>query len=231
MAKKDLVGTLADETMLLHPELKFVMRFLNKYVPAFMSQWAWSYMHMSEEEIEAREMDFCISRLYNSGGHIKQGKGAKPMPVHALMMGNVRTQLCIITYKGNNIKHRVSRVVFNPRYKKLMLDYMWDMVYDITPTLPIKELDDLVTNTKTLANKASLEAYIGRLRHESPHGKALLRKALLRKALWATKILARIKTDDDGNEYVDECYKTIDGGRLQGYGLSLVPNYTTIPIK
>ena len=101
-----------------YPTLKRfqVHDYVNRYVDGVMREIAFRFSTITSEDIDAAEFSFAVDKVNRE---IKHGSlDGKRLRVWTLMQLQAETSLVLVTYKGNSITNRVSKVTLNPRYKK-----------------------------------------------------------------------------------------------------------------
>jgi hypothetical protein len=136
-----------------------------------------------------------------------------------MMQACPSTALVLETYTGNSLTHRVSKVVFNPKYKNGIMEELRNLNVELNPQY-LKDLDDKANNS-IVVDVETLGSYIEHTRHAlvNPPSQAYADK-LLRNLQVANQLLAQVK-EQNGEHYVDEYWEQIDSGRIQGHGISL----------
>ena len=133
---------------------------------------------------------------------------------------HTETSLVLVTYEGNSITHRVSKVTLNPRYKKDILNELITNNSSLTSAY--------TKNTKEKPNYSipvvmdSLDSYIKnteRLKSKARDGK--YKEKLARNACAAKRIKMEAELQKDGAYLVHEYWTQIDSGRVHGHGHSL----------
>lgn len=200
-----------------HPQMKanMVDRYVTKYVNAVMAEIATQYMCMRTDDVE---MDFAADRANRTSGRYKNA-GVVGY-VYTLMQDHMSTSLVVSMREGDNLTHRVSRVVFNPIYKKEIMEALGSLTIECEPTRlqALKAKSNVVVQV----DLDSLASYIAQTRmtlKQGSHVEAYEEK-LTRNLMIATQLvdLARV---EDSVAYLDEYWEYIDSGRMHGHGLSL----------
>lgn len=172
---------------------------------------------IKKEDIEKGEMEFAVERVYAACGQIATDKGR--FRVWTVMQAHPSTSLVIVTYKGNSLSGRVSKVTFNLNYKKDIMEELQSLAIALNPDY-LDELDAKSNNSVDI-DVASLASFLEATRDaisRSPN-KALDEK-LTRDLLITNALIDRAK-EQDGIVWVDEYWEQIDSGRIHGHGLSL----------
>jgi hypothetical protein len=146
------------------------------------------------------------------------GRDAKSKYIYDIMQEDNSTSLVIETFKGN--KGKYSRAIYNPLYKKDIMDYLGSMVVELDPTR-LKQLDE-ESNNSVIVDPLALDSFI-RQTKESLNGwlpSEKYREALVRNLQVAQQLIQMIKTDDV-EYWLDEKWTQTDAGRIYGLGLSL----------
>lgn len=200
-----------------HIKANLIGRYVAKYKSAVMTEIGRQYMLMSSTDISDGEMDFAADDVTNAAG--RHTIGAKQGYIYTLMQEHASTSLVINTYTGNNITHRVSRVVFNPAYKQEIMTELKSLVVELDP-VRLKALQ-ASANVSVEVDPRSLAAYIGSTRAalESPKSDAYQTKLI--RNLHVSVQLEGMVIERDGRHYLDEYWEYIDSGRMHGHGLSL----------
>lgn len=191
---------------------------VNKYVDAVMQQIATQFATITSRDLEEGEFSFAEEVVYEKCGQVSiNGKRTR---IYTLMQADRETSLVIVTYKGNSISRRVSKVTFNPRYRKEIFKQLTTTDYELEATY----LDDLdaKTNYSIVIDMDALDSYIR-------HTKAALSKSpnikytekLYRNLSAANHVKQRAERQDDGSYALKEYWEQIDSGRIHGHGLSL----------
>ena len=191
-------------------------RYVDKYVTAVIAEIATQYMLTDKDDI-TDEISFAADKVNTATGRTKAS--GKTEYIYSMMQACPSTSLVIETYKGNSLTHRVSKVVFNPRYKKGIMDELRSMTIELNPQY-LQDLDDKANNSVAV-DVETLGSYIEHTRQalSNPPSQAYADK-LLRNLLVANQLLAQVK-EQDSTHWVDEYWEQIDSGRIQGHGISL----------
>lgn len=143
--------------------------------------------------------------------------------IYSMMQEHSDTSIILVTYTGNNITKKSSKVVFNPIYKKEVMGKLKTMIEDGTK-IDSTSLDEFELNSeyKIPVDRDSLDSYIRatRMSLKAANSEAYLEK-LMRNLKIAEELMSRLKTDDGINYYSLEYWEEIDSGRMYGHGLSL----------
>lgn len=201
----------------LYPEMKpnLISRYVSKYVSVVIENIAQSIMLHGIGD--TNELSWSMDTITNSIGRNKSGHG--PLYIFDLMDEHPSTKLVEVTYIGNNLTGRVSRIVFNPMYKKDIMDKLKSMIVELDPKR-LKEIEDN-SNVNIPVDKQALISYIKATRTTLEGSMSdKKREAITRCLLIANQLLAMVK-EEDGFCYVKEQYQTINSGRMYGKGLSL----------
>jgi len=202
-----------------HPTLKpkQVAKAVDKYVAEVIGELA---QQLSMGNIEEGEIDFPSDQVRARCGRIDIDK--KTHYVLSIMHEHPSTSLVHVTYEGNNIKHEVSKVIFNPRYKKDVLEALQreSLIQELSPTY----LDELEakTNWESRVDVKSLESYIKATRAalaQPGHHENYI-ETLTTNLLIANTLLSRVRVVD-GKTVLLEYWEDTDCGRIYGHGLSL----------
>ena len=191
---------------------------VNSYIAAVMKEIAVQYANVTSEDIEAGEFSFAADLVNKASGQVSIGK--KRPRVYSVMQSDPCTSLVISTYTGNSISKRVSKVTFNPKYKKDILNELITSNYALTPA-HLDELDEK-SNYSIAVDLDALESYIKNtteLLAKASDGK--YKEKLARNKLASERIKQRAELQADGSYLVKEYWTQIDSGRVHGHGLSL----------
>ena len=209
---------LIKELMARYPATKptLARRYVDKYVTAVIAEIATQYMLLGSDDI-GNEMSFAADKVNAACG--RAGTGDKAKYIYTMMQSCPSTSLILATYTGNSLTHRISKIVFNPKYKKGIMEELRCTTIELNPQY-LKDLDDKANNS-VVVDIGTLSNYIEHTRQ------ALLRppsqtyaEKLTRNLQVANQLLAQVK-EQDGECYVDEYWEQIDSGRIQGHGISL----------
>ena len=120
---------LADEVVKRYPTMKPNMahRYVDKYVTAVIAEIATQYMLMNSDEVSG-EMSFAADKVNAASGRAKIG--GKSIYIYSMMQAYPATSLVLETYTGNSIKHRISKVVFNPKYKRGIMEELCNLTIE-----------------------------------------------------------------------------------------------------
>lgn len=203
-----------------YPKLKNyqITTCVNSYVDAVMKEIAMRFSTITSEDIEAGEFSFSADLVNKNSG--QTSIDGMRMRVYSVMQSDPSTSLVISTYKGNSISKRVSKVTFNPKYKKDILNELIKSNYALTPeyldeldqksnysiSVDMDALDSYIKNTEQLLATARNTKYI---------------EKLTRNLLASRRIKQRAVLQEDGSYIVKEYWTQIDSGRVHGHGLSL----------
>lgn len=211
--KKKLMAALSAR----HPQIKphMIDRYVKKYIDAVMMEIATQYMHYDTDD---REMDFAADRANRASGRCKIDGVVGS--VYTLMQEHMSTSLVVSMHEGNNLTHRVSRVVFNPIYKEEIMEALGSLIVECNPAR-LQALKEK-SNVAVEVDLESLASYIAQTRltlKQGGHGEEYEEK-LTRNLMIATQLvgLARV---ENGVAHLDEYWEYIDSGRMHGHGLSL----------
>ena len=192
-------------------------RYVDKYMTHMLKEIATQYMLMSKDDMLQGEISFALDAVTEACGRMEIA-GKKTYIVRH-MHKHATTSLVIVTYKGNSKTKRVSRVTFNPAYKKKILEELINLTIELNPAY-LRELDEAANNSIDI-DVASLASYIEATRESlrSAPSQAYEDK-LVHNLQIANQLLASVK-HADGVAYVDEYWEEIDSGRINGFGISL----------
>lgn len=191
---------------------------VNSYVAEVMKEIALRFATITSEDIEAGEFSFAADLVNKASGQVSIGK--KRPRVYSVMQSDPSTSLVISIYKGNSHSKRVSKVTFNPKYKKDILNEFITNNYALTPTY-MKVLDGK-SNYSIAVDLDALESYIKNtteLLAKASDGK--YKEKLARNKIASERIKQRAELQADGSYLVKEYWTQIDSGRVHGHGLSL----------
>ena len=191
---------------------------VNSYVDAVMREISIQFSSVTSEDIDAGEFSFSADLVNKNSG--QTSIDGKRMRVYSVMQSDPSTSLVISTYRGNSISKRVSKVTFNPKYKKDILNELSKINYALTPeyldeldeksnysiSIDMDALDSYIKNTEQLLVTALNTNYI---------------EKLTRNLLASRRIKQRAVLQEDGGYSVKEYWTQIDSGRVHGHGLSL----------
>ncbi len=191
-------------------------RYAGKYTTAVMTEIATQYM-LADKDDMTDEMSFAADRVNVASKRAKIN--GKSIYIYSMMQSCPSTSLVVETYKGNSLTHRVSKVIFNPKYKKGIMEELRSMTVELNPQY-LQDLDDKANNSVAV-DVETLGSYIEHTRQAltNPPSQAYADK-LLRNLLVANQLLAQVK-EQNGEYWVDEYWEPIDSGRIQGHGISL----------
>jgi hypothetical protein len=191
---------------------------VNSYVDAVMKEIAMRFATITSEDIEAGEFSFSADLVNKNSG--QTSIDGTRMRVFSVMQSDPSTSLVISTYKGNSISKRVSKVTFNLKYKKDILNELIKSNYALTSEY-LDELDEK-SNFSVAVDMDALESYINnttQLLAKAENTKYI--EKLTRNLLASRRIKQRAVLQEDGSYLVKEYWTQIDSGRVHGHGLSL----------
>ena len=191
---------------------------VNRYVDAVMQEIAYRFATITSEDIDAAEFSFAADAVNIEIG--QSSLNGKRLRVWTLMHLHTETSLVLVTYEGNSITHRVSKVTLNPRYKKDILNELITNNSSLTSaytrntkekpnfSIPVvmDSLDSYIKNTEQILAKAKTGNY---------------KEKLLRNLCAARRIKLEAELQKDGTYLVHEYWTQIDSGRIHGHGHSL----------
>lgn len=202
------------------PSLKSfqVERYVNKYVDAVMQQIARQFLTVTSDDLDGGEFSYAAEKVYDQCGQAMVA--GERIRIATMMQAQPNTSLILKTYIGNSISKRVSKVTFNPKYKKAIIKDLIDNDYLLNDTylekldeqakykipIDINALDSYIENTKQALVNAAGQKYIEKLYRNYSAAKQIKQRALLQA---------------DGTYIVKEYWEEIDSGRVHGHGLSL----------
>ena len=212
--KEELKKALTVRYPVMKPNM--VKRYVDKYVAAVMAEVATQYMLMNKDDMTS-EMSFAADKVNVASGRAKIAN--KSVYIYSMMQAFSTTSLVLETYIGNSITHRVSKVVFNPKYKKDIMEELRRVTIELHPRY-LQELEDKA-NHSVGVDIETLGSYVQHTRQAliNPPSQIYADK-LMRNLQIANQLLAQAK-EQNGVHYVDEYWEQIDSGRIQGHGISL----------
>jgi hypothetical protein len=195
-----------------------IINCVNSYVTAVMQQIAVQFAIITSEDIAAGEFSFAVDTASKQAGQATLN--GKRIRVYTMMQEQPNTSLVIERYKGNSYSGRISKVTFNPKYKKLIYkelmanDYLTNDIYldnlavkaNFKIPIDMSALDSYIKNTQQMLERAKNQNHID---------------TLSRNFLAAKQIKQHATAKSDGTYYVKEFWDEIDSGRAHGHGLSL----------
>jgi hypothetical protein len=203
-----------------HPTLKSfqVHDYVNRYVDCVMREIAFRFADITSEDIDAGEFSFAVDKVNVEVGH--GSLNGKRLRVWTLMQLQTETSLVLVTYKGNSITQRVSKVTLNPRYKKEILNEL--VTNNFALTSANVESTKEAPNFSIPIDMDALDSYIKNTEQILPTAKTVnYKEKLIRNLLAARRIKVKAEVQDDGTYLVHEYWTQIDSGRIHGHGLSL----------
>jgi hypothetical protein len=214
--RNKLIALLASK----YPTLKGyqVHDYVNRYVDGVMQEIAFRFANITSEDIDAAEFSFAVDKVNREIG--QASLDGKRLRVWTLMQLHTETSLVLVTYEGNSITNRVSKVTLNPRYKKEILNELVTNNFTLASahvettkeapnfSIPIDmdALDSYIKNTENILSTAKTGNY---------------KEKLIRNLLAARRIKVKAELQDDGRYLVHEYWTLIDSGRIHGHGFSL----------
>jgi len=210
-----MIVLLKEELLKKYPQLKesLAERYVTKYFNTMIEALAHSF---ATHGIENGELRFPIYSVRLSMGRMMINDNKEY--IFNVMQQHASTQLIVVESKGNIGKE--SRVIFNPRYKKDIMDAIINLNVELNPDR-LREYDQNANNSIDV-DINSLTSYIRATRqtlNDSDYGTAYKDK-LIRNLTVANQLLSMIK-HKDGVDYLDEYWEQADAGRIYGHGLSL----------
>jgi len=195
-----------------------VQDYVNRYVDGVMQEIAFRFANITSEDIDAAEFSFAVDKVNTEIG--QASLDGKRLRVWTLMQLHTETSLVLVTYEGNSITNRVSKVTLNPRYKKEILTELVTNNFTLTSihvestkeapnfSIPIDmdALDSYIKNTEQILSTTKTGNY---------------KEKLIRNLLASRRIKAKAEVQDDGTYLVHEYWTQIDSGRIHGHGFSL----------
>lgn len=203
-----------------HPTLKSfqVQDYVNRYVDGVMREIAFRFSTITSEDIDAAEFSFAVDKVNREIG--QASLDGKRLRVWTLMQFHTETSLVLITYEGNSITNRVSKVTLNPRYKKDILNEL--ITNNFTLANAHVETTKEVPNFSIPIDMEALDSYIKNTEQILPTAKTgNYKEKLIRNLLAARRIKVKAELQDDGTYLVHEYWTQIDSGRIHGHGFSL----------
>lgn len=204
-----------------HPTMRPLIadRCVRSYIGAVMRQIATQLALASQDDWSAGELTFHADKVRDECGQVTVGR--QRVRAWTLMQSHPSTSLVIQVYVGNSISGRASRIVFNPTYKKEIMDELRTLSIELDPV----HLDalDVKANVELTVDPESLASFLKQTRRtlqQHAFGEAYERK-LIRSATIANTLQSRIHARQDGSHFVKEYWERIDSGRMYGHGLSL----------
>lgn len=203
-----------------YPSLKLYQatNCVNSYVDAVMQEIARQFPRATREDIEAAELSFAADLVNKASGQVSLG--GKRQRVYTLMQSDAQTSLVIKKYEGNSFSKKVSKVTFNPKYKKAIFNELITNSQTLTPAY-LDELDKK-TNYSIAVDMEALESYIKnttQILATARNGN--YKEKLTRNLLASRHIKQRAELQADGSYLFNEYWTQIDSGRVHGHGLSL----------
>ena len=191
---------------------------VNRYVDAVMKEIAYRFATITSEDIDAAEFSFAADAVNIEIG--QSSLNGKRLRVWTLMHLHTETSLVLVTYEGNSITHRVSKVTLNPRYKKDILNEL--IINNFTlPSAYVKSTKEK-PNFSIPVVMDSLNSYIKNTEQILATAKTgNYKEKLLRNLLAARRIKLEAELQKDGTYLVHEYWTQIDSGRIHGHGHSL----------
>ncbi len=192
-------------------------RCVNKYVAELIGELA---LQISTGNVESGEIDFASDGVRARCNRVKID-GAQRY-VLSVMHEHPSTALVLVVYEGNSITHEISKVIFNPRYKKDILEELQreSLVQELNPTY----LDELETkaNWDVCVDVKALASYIKATRAAlaKPGQQEGYIETLTANLLIANVLLGRVRVVA-GKDVLREYWEQTDCGRVYGHGLSL----------
>lgn len=142
----------------LYPAMKpnMLARYVDKYIAGVMHEIATQYMHMTSDDLCQGEMDFAANTVSNACGRMEIAGSMQY--IFTVMQKHPSTALVIVTHVGNSITHRVSRVCFNPNYKRDIMEALGNMAIECNPQ-HLRDLQAKANNSVEI-DPESLASYI-----------------------------------------------------------------------
>ena len=114
--KEELIKALTKRFPAMKPNM--ADRYAGKYMAAVMTEIATQYMLMNSDDMTG-EMNFAADRVNVASK--RAIIDSKSIYIYSMMQSCPSTSLVVETYTGNSLTHRVSKVMFNPKYKKVIM--------------------------------------------------------------------------------------------------------------
>ena len=101
-----------------YPTLKIyqINKSVENYTNAVMQQIALQFVTVTNEDLLSGEIGFAKDIVSQQCGQVTVD--GKMMRVFTMMQADPSTSLVLVMYEGNNLAERISKITFNPRYKK-----------------------------------------------------------------------------------------------------------------
>jgi hypothetical protein len=214
--RNKLIALLASK----YPTLKGyqVQDCVNRYVDCVMREIAFRFATITSEDIDAAEFSFAADKVNREIG--QSTLDGKRLRVWTLMNLHTETSLVLVTYEGNSLTNRVSKVTLNPRYKKEILTEL--VTNNFTLTNAHVETTKEAPNFSIPIDMDALDSYIKNTEHILSTAKTgNYKEKLIRNLLAASRIKVKAEIQDDGTYHVKEYWTPIDSGRIHGHGFSL----------
>ena len=214
--RNKLIALLASK----YPTLKGyqVHDYVNRYVNSVMQEIAFRFANITSEDIDAAEISFAVDKVNREIG--QASLDGKRLRVWTLMQLHTETSLVLVTYEGNSITNRVSKVTLNPRYKKEILTEL--VTNNFTLASAHVETTKEAPNLSIPIDMDALDSYIKNTEQIlSTAKKGNYKEKLIRNLLAARRIKVKAEIQDDGTYHVKEYWTQIDSGRIHGHGFSL----------
>lgn len=202
-----------------YPTLKpyQVDRCVDKYVAEVINELA---LQISSGNVDVGEIDFASDQVRARCDRIVIEK--KQRYVLTVMHEHPSTALILVEHEGNNITHKVSKVIFNPRYKRDVLEALQqeNLIHELNRTyldeLEIKANWDVCVDVKAMRSYIrATRASVAEPGHEERYIETLTGNLLIANAL-----LSRVRMVA-GTSVLSEYWEETDCGRMYGHGLSL----------
>ena len=213
--KEELKVALATRYPTLKPYQ--LVRCVNKYVAEVINELA---LQISGGNVDEEGIDFASDQVRARCDRTVIDK--KQRYVLTVMHEHPSTALVLVVYEGNNITHEVSKVIFNPRYKKDVLEALQQesLIQELNPT----HLDNLEgkANWDIPVDVEALRNYINATRASlaKPGQGKSYSETLTANLLMANALLSRVRVIA-GKDVLSEYWEESDCGRMYGHGLSL----------
>lgn len=194
-------------------------RAVGRYVDSVMAELAHQYPRASRADLAQAEIDFAAERVMHACKQVSvEGRQVRVWP---LMQRHPSTRLVHVVYQGNSLSGRVSRVTFNPLYRRHIMDELKSLSIELDPAR-LQALEDQA-NSDQLVDVASLDSFLKHTRRtlNTPDLPIPYADALLRNLMIGNELRSRVRSLDDGRHCIAEHWEEIDSGRIYGHGLSL----------
>ena len=203
-----------------YPTLKIyqINKSVENYTNAVMQQIALQFVTVTNEDLLSGEIGFAKDVVSQQCGQVTVD--GKMMRVFTMMQADPSTSLVLVMYKGNSLAKRISKITFNPRYKKGIYKALITEKYKLSSAF-LDELDK-EPNYSIRVDMETLESYIDATTQALTTSKGIAYdEKLLRNLSAAKAIQQHAVLHVDGSYLNHEVWSMIDSGRMHGNGLSL----------